>query len=217
MSKRNRIISAKMLFLIIIFSLSGSILMGFCGLYLPLKEKNDLKKRIGQKQEELSSYGSVEDRYIALSAQFSKITAINSAFKALKSNNLKMTQIFQDLQENIPGDIIIQNISYSNMKGELTIDGLSRNYKNIAQYIVKLRQLDYILDVGFTSVVLESPEAETNTVTDAGTDIVTESGNGNKDMPMQKFSIKISLKNKNSSITVTNLQEDTISDEKGGE
>lgn len=81
------------------------------------------------------------------------------------------------------------------------MEGVSPTYKNIAQYIVKLRQLDDILGVVFTSAELENPEAS----------------NGDKDMTMHKFSIKVTLKTNNSTIAVPDLQEGDISDKKEGE
>lgn len=199
--KRNRIISAKMMSLILAISVGGIILMLFYGLLQPLKEKNEMKNIIAQKQEELLLYNSVEDTFITLTEQINKIKTMNSAFETLKSNTLKMTQIFQDFQKNIPEDITIQTISYSNSNGELLMEGVSPTYKNIAQYIVKLRQLDDILGVVFTSAELENPEVS----------------NGDKGMTMHKFSIKVSLKTNNSTIAVPDLQEGDISDKKEGE
>jgi Tfp pilus assembly protein PilN len=206
--KRSRVISAKMMFLIILITISGIIITGLYGLYLPLKTKNELKNLIKEKQAELLLYDSVEENFKTLTDEINSIITIKAAFEALKINNLKMTQIFQDFQDNIPKNIVIENISYSNLNGELLMEGFSPAYKEIAQYIVKLRQLDYILDVGFTSAELEMDEMN------ADTGIETDS---KADAAMHKFKLKVSLKTSGTITSVTDLPESNTTDKKGGQ
>jgi Tfp pilus assembly protein PilN len=206
--KRSSVISAKTMFFIILITISGIIITGLYGLYLPLKTKNELKNLIKEKQEELLLYGGVYETFNTLTDQINSIITIKAAFEALKINNLKMTQILQDFQDNIPKNMVIQNISYSNSNGELLMEGLSPTYKEIAQYIVKLRQLDYILDVGFTSAELEKDEmnADSSKVTDSEADVA-----------MHKFKIIVSLKTSGSITSATGLPESNTTDEKGGQ
>lgn len=201
--KRNSIISAKMMFMVLVISMSGLILMGYFGLFLPLNEKRELKSTIKENEEELLLYSNVDATYAATLEQVENLVGLKTVFEALKNDNLKMTQTIKDLQENIPKNIIVNKIDYKD--GELLMEGLSPTNKEIAQYIVKLRQLDYVLKVDFTS-------AEVDVSLDNGTD----TGNKKEDM-MYLFKITVSLKTYNVPVVDQSLQEGDTTEEKGGE
>lgn len=204
--KRNNIISAQMMFLVLLVSMGSFILMGYYGLYLPLNEKKELNDKIKQSQEELLLYSDVEETYISLLDQINNLNNINTVFELIKSNSLKMTQIFKDFQKNIPKDIVINKISYTN--GELLMEGLSPTYKELAQYIVNLRKLDYVLNVGFTSAEYKTPVVDQNNGTVAS--------NGDEDN-MYLFNITVSLKTYIPPTVEPTSQDGDTTDEKGGE
>ena len=198
--KINGFVSTKTMIIVILASMCSFLMMGFCGVFLPLWEKNELNNKIMQKQEKLLLYSNVEVTYITLLDKINKLNNLNTVFESLKSNQNKMTEIFKDFQENIPDNITIHNISYSNEV--LLMDGVSPSYKEIASYIVNLRKLEYVKNVGFTSAEYKMP-------------VNTDTGNGDEDS-MYQFNISVSLKTNNPPTPEQTLQQGEITDENGG-
>ncbi|MGB8453810.1 MAG: PilN domain-containing protein [Anaerocolumna sp.] len=131
------------------------IVIVFLGYFIPLHQKNQIKREIVQKEAELLKYADTEETYQNLTNTISEMQNKITYFDTLKSS-LKMSKILGDLEGNIPSSINIVNMSLA--EGILTINGVSPSYKEVARYMVKLRALDYVKAVSFSSAVLEDDE-----------------------------------------------------------
>ncbi len=157
--KSSKNTSRETLFVILGAYLCFTIVVVFFGYFIPLQQKSSVKHKIAEKEEELKQYADMDDTYIKLTDTISEMENKVTYFEALK-NSLKMSKVFNDLEENIPREINISNMSLA--EGILTIAGVSPSYKEVAQYMVKIRGVDYVKDVTFSSAVLEDDEEDSN-------------------------------------------------------
>jgi len=151
--KSYRKISREALFVITLGFVCCVALTTFFGIYVPLQEKKELSSLIKEKESELLSFTDMEVEYILLLNQVDEISNSALTLESIKNSNLKMTQTLHDLEESIPKNIKIKGITL--VDGILMIEGSSPTYKEISQFIVKIRNMEDVLGVTFTNATAE--------------------------------------------------------------
>ncbi len=131
------------------------VVLVFAGYLIPLLQKSQTASRIAEKEYELQKYRDTDESYIQLTNTLADMKDRVAYFELLR-NSLKMSQIFKDMETNIPQGINISNMSL--IEGTLNISGDSPSYKEVAQFIVKLRGLDYVNNINFSNAALEDEE-----------------------------------------------------------
>ncbi len=166
--KNSKNASKETMFIFTVAYLCLAVIIVFFGYFIPLHQRNQIKSKIAQKEEKLQQYADIKETYINLTDTLREMQNKVTYFEALK-NSLKMSQVFDDLEANIPRNINIVNLSLA--EGTLTINGVSPSYEEAAQYMVKLRKLDYVNDVSFTNAVLEDDEENSEELYDFSIDV----------------------------------------------
>ena len=115
--------------------------------YFPLQQKLSLNKQIQAKEEEITIYANVRGEYDTLSAQSDQLKQIALNLEHLREDKLKLTELINHVEESMPKSITANRIQLE--EGLLTIEGSSSAYKDIAQFMVKMRQLEGVLSVAF--------------------------------------------------------------------
>lgn len=155
--KRKNKVSGKTLFTIFSFIILGIGVLAFFGIYLPLNMKNQLSDKIKRQQRELQTYTANDVQFIELTEQINNLKQMISALDELKNNRFQGTKILDSIEESIPKNIVVESISLeSNL---LTLEALSPSYREIAQFVVKAREIEKVLDVKFTNAYLQ-PDTE---------------------------------------------------------
>lgn len=123
------------------------------GFYLPLQKKNAEIKKIVEMNAELTTYSQVQTTYTNLLNQKSQLVQMESTLESIKGNKTLLTELLKDIENAIPSGITLSSIKMDN--GMIMVDGISPSYEVIAQFIVKLRSIEDITDVSFTSASVE--------------------------------------------------------------
>jgi type IV pilus assembly protein PilN len=134
-----------------------AIVIAFLGYYIPVLHRSQIENQIAQKEYDLQQYADTETTFNDLTKTIHEIQNKITYFDSLKSS-LKMSQIFNDLEKNIPRDVIITSLSLN--EGTLAVNGVSPSYKEIAQYMVKIRGLDYVNGVSLSNADMEEESAK---------------------------------------------------------
>lgn len=156
--KRKKRVSGKTIFMISFVCICCAIVLAFCGVYLPLHTKSDLNNKIKDQQEELQSYTANDVYYMELTQQLKNVNQMITAFDELKNNRIQGTEILNRIEECIPKNIVIESLTMDHSL--LTIEALSPSYKEMAQFVVKAREIEKVLDVKFTNANLEADTTE---------------------------------------------------------
>jgi len=151
--KSYRKISREALFVITLGFVCCVALTTFFGIYVPLQEKKELSSLIKEEESELLSFTDMEVEYIHLLNQVDEISNSALTLETIKNSNLKMTQTLHDLEESIPKNIKVKGITLGD--GILMIEGSSPTYREISQFIVKIRNMEDVLGVTFTNATAE--------------------------------------------------------------
>ncbi len=169
--------SKKTILTMAVMYLCFALVVVFLGYFVPLQQRSSIKSKIAQKEEDLKKYANMNETYNNVSDTISELQDQIIYFEALK-NSLKMSKIFDGLEENIPSNVYISDMSMA--EGILTLTGVSPSYKEVARYMVKLRGLEYVNDVSFSNAVLEDEETGSN----AGKELYDFVINVNLNMPV---------------------------------
>jgi Tfp pilus assembly protein PilN len=153
--------------LLILFVASAALLVTL-GLYLPYQQKVSLKREIRNQEATLLTFTGTKDTYSSLQSQIEEVNGTDLLLDTIKSNNLKMTTILNNVENAIPKDIIISSMSLE--AGMLTLVGTSPSYTEVAGFIVNLRKVDNVAGVAFMSASAEASAeaAGSNNTQDAG-------------------------------------------------
>jgi Tfp pilus assembly protein PilN len=119
------------------------------GFYLPLQERNILSAQVREKEEELQAYSNTQEIYGTLMEQMTALSQTDLILDSIESNNLQMSNIMDNIESNIPEDIMINEMSLES--GMITLEGTSLSFTEIASFIVKLRNMESVLEVSFLS------------------------------------------------------------------
>lgn len=123
---------------------------GYFLVYIPKAEKDGILKEIKNKQIEIDSYAGLDEQHAQLSNEIAELKKLINAINELKIKNIKITDRIADIGEIIPVEIMLDNISYSN--GLMNITGASPDMIQVAQFMVNLRKMDYVLEVSNSSL-----------------------------------------------------------------
>lgn len=153
--------------LLILFVTSAALLVTL-GFYLPYQQKLSLKREIRNQEATLLTFTGTQETYSSLQNQIEEVNSTDLLLDTIKSNNLKMTTIFNNVENSIPKDIIISSMSLE--AGMLTLVGTSPSYTEVAGFIVNLRKVDNVAGVAFMSASAESSSeaAGSDNTQDAG-------------------------------------------------
>ncbi len=121
--------------------------------YFPLQQKLSLNKQIQEKESEISSYANVEQEYITLADQADRLDRTAKALESLKSDRVKLTEVLNKIEKNIPKKVTVNSITLS--EGLFTLEASSSTYKEISQFIVNLRGIEGVLSVTFSSAAAQ--------------------------------------------------------------
>lgn len=161
-SKSKKKASTNIIFVISLLSLFIITLLLFYGLYLPIQQKNKLINKMEEQKEQLLYLTEEEKNYIELKSKIDEISRFDEMLSLIKSSNLKITEIIKSMEENIPSDIMVNSLVLS--ADMLTIEGKASSYQDIAEYIIKLRKIERVVDVNFINSLKEDNKEDTNTV-----------------------------------------------------
>lgn len=160
--KESATLNSSIVDIIMIYILTFLCLILF-GVIKPNDKKAEIEKQIAEKEQELQQYATVDEEYEELTE---KITEIKNNKKIVEqlTDKKKFGDILKDIQNIIPDDVVIKNLSYSD--DSLTISATSSDIIDIAQFMVKLRQLDYVQSVKFSSASNKKSENSSDTSSD---------------------------------------------------
>lgn len=135
------------------FISSAVLIIIFLGLgylsFFKLIEKSNLEENIRNMEDELLSMAGVEERYNELTEEWEYLNRIDMTFRQIKDGKLMITGVFDEIEQCMSENITITTLSISNRS--ININGTSSNNKEIAQFIVNLRNLDSVSDVQFNN------------------------------------------------------------------
>lgn len=163
-------ISFATLVVIIILALSYITAALVFGLYFPLKEKEDYNIKIKKLQDSIASYNASETEYYSLQQTVNVKRREADALLALKENRLETVKLLNDIEKNIPFVLFLDQLTVS--KGKMTLIGTTTDYKEIAKFIVKLRDVDKVIDPTFTTATLEKTQSQLNIGEDEENDVI---------------------------------------------
>lgn len=129
------------------------------GVGLPLCQKFILRNKIDQLTIELASYSEIEVLAEKLQNQVKRLTEIDNVFTDKKARYLPVSHILNDIEANIPQNINIEKLSFS--AEILDIEGTAPAYREIAQFHVKMQEVEYVDSVVFRSAHREG-QSENN-------------------------------------------------------
>jgi len=156
--KAKKNVSSETIFITTTLSLCCIALLIYFGFYLPIQQKYSLSKQISEQENELLSYSDTQEQYSSILNQVNEFIRTDLTLGTLKSSNLKMTKILNEIEKNIPKNVIVKTMTLE--EGLLTIEGNAPSYQNIAQCIVKLRNMENVLGVTFTNAMKEETMGE---------------------------------------------------------
>lgn len=121
----------------------------YFGVYIPINEKTSLEKQISVQEKELENFKKLEDTYLELLDQKVSIYATIATLDFIQDNKFEMTKIINYLEKEMPKAITLDKITLSG--SVLNVEGTANSYREIAQFIIKLRKMDNVTNVTFLS------------------------------------------------------------------
>lgn len=118
--------------------------------YLPNKDKINLKKEIEMKERELTTYTTSQEEYDELLKQVSLLKDRINAFDHINNNNLLKSKVLEDIEKAIPKDIILKDLSYSG--NEISIVGSAKEELLVSQFMVKAKEIEDVANVTLLSI-----------------------------------------------------------------
>lgn len=147
--KTRKKVSNEAIFVTSALSLCCVAVIIYLGFFLPFQQKSTLSKQISDQENELLSYSDTQEQYFSLINQVEEISRTALTLDSIKSSNLKMTEIINDIESTTPKNIKIKTMSLSG--GLLTMEGRASSYQEIAEYIVNLRNVENVQGITFTN------------------------------------------------------------------
>lgn len=158
LQKKQSSVSRKTLTYILIISIFVIICFSGICVVLPNISKGMIQNNITNKEKELQSYAAVEAEYQEALNNTTEIKEQINTIDQLKNNTRSFTQIFDDIQVIMPQDITLTKMNYHD--DSIDMEGIALEVVNIAQFMVKLRQLEYVQSVKVTSSELDTESEE---------------------------------------------------------
>ncbi|MDF2537650.1 MAG: hypothetical protein K0S76_671 [Herbinix sp.] len=155
--------SGELTFITITLVLGLMVLTIFYGFYLPMQQKNSLIAQITEQEAELLNYSGTQHLYLDLLNQVQNINNTDEIINTIKASNIEIAKFMRELEVNIPPKVIIKNMSLTD--GILNMEGTAPSYKEIAQYIVNLRNMNSVYKV----TLMGAKKEEANEATEAFT------------------------------------------------
>jgi len=91
----------------------------------------------------------LDEKQAELNKEKEELRKLIVAIDELKIKNVKLTNRIADIGKIIPVDVMLNTMSYNN--GVMNITGTSPDMINISQFMVNLRNMDYVLDVSHST------------------------------------------------------------------
>lgn len=135
--------------LLLLSALAAVVLLGILGFYFPFQQKLALENQITEQKSTLLSYSDTEETFTSLQNSLDEINTTNQMMDTIESNNLKITDMLNDIETNMPKNIVIKAMTLD--AGMLTIEGISPTYTEVADFIVNLRNIENVGSVSFMS------------------------------------------------------------------
>lgn len=123
------------------------ILMGYYGVFVPLQNKYMIDKQIKAKEFELRAYSETLATYNTLLEQTSSLRETDMLLDSIKNDGLVMTELLNNIENSIPDKISFKRLNLTD--NLLTVEATAPSYREVAQFIVKLRKFDQVENVIF--------------------------------------------------------------------
>lgn len=147
--KKEALISKKAIIIGALLTVIIVLVVGYFFVYIPKNEKDSILREIKNKKTEISSYDGLDEKQAELNKEKEELRKLIVAIDELKIKNVKLTNRIADIGKIIPVDVMLNTISYNN--GVMNITGTSPDMINVAQFMVNLRNMDYVLDVSHST------------------------------------------------------------------
>lgn len=182
----------KMIILILIFS----FIIVIWGYVLPKGEKEILVNKVNKKEQELEELSEIEEEYNNLKTLRDTLKNELDLYDNIKTYKTKMTSIIKDFELLMPSSITMDAFNYN--EGLISVVGTAPEYKDISQFMIKIRESEYVMG---------SSLGEVNIVED-------EEGN----LTGYSFTLNVALLNfESDDEEVVESEEVPVEEEKGGE
>ena len=147
--KKEALISKKAIIIGALLTVIIVLVVGYFFVYIPKNEKDSILREIKNKKTEISSYDGLDEKQAELNKEKEELRKLIVAIDELKIKNVKLTNRIADIGKIIPVDVMLNTMSYNN--GVMNITGTSPDMINVAQFMVNLRNMDYVLDVSHST------------------------------------------------------------------
>lgn len=147
--KKEALISKKAIIIGALLTVIILLVVGYFFVYIPKNEKDSILREIKNKKTEISSYDGLDEKQAELNKEKEELRKLIVAIDELKIKNVKLTNRIADIGKIIPVDVMLNTMSYNN--GVMNITGTSPDMINISQFMVNLRNMDYVLDVSHST------------------------------------------------------------------
>lgn len=143
--KKEAVISKQTIFIGVLLAAVIFLVVGYFFVYIPEAEKKSILNEMKDKQTEIDSYDGLDEQDAQLTKEITALKKLINAIDELKIKNIKITDRIADIGEIIPVEVMIDSISYSD--GFMNITGTAPDMIQVAQFMVNLRKMDYVLNV----------------------------------------------------------------------
>jgi Tfp pilus assembly protein PilN len=147
--KKEALISKKAIIIGALLTVIIVLVVGYFFVYIPKNEKDSILREIKNKKTEISSYDGLDEKQAELNKEKEELRKLIVAIDELKIKNVKLTNRIADIGKIIPVDVMLNTMSYNN--GVMNITGTSPDMIKISQFMVNLRNMDYVLDVSHST------------------------------------------------------------------
>jgi Tfp pilus assembly protein PilN len=189
--KARKRVSGESIFITFALCLCIIAISTYFGFYLPLQQKYSLQKQITTQEMELESYANTQQIYTELSEQVDALNGEDILLNAIKSSDLKMTKLINDISENTPKGITLKSMILGD--GKLTLEGLAPSYQEAAQYMVNLRGIENVQEVTILNAVKEENIGEDASQVNGTPDTDVSNKKAAKPEELHSFTLYVSL------------------------
>ena len=163
-------------FILALLLISCTVMIGVFGFYLPYRDKDMMNNIIKEQKKEIKNLSEVQHTYTKLLEERDNLIQTNVMLDTLKNTKLDINKVMEDVETRVPEHITVREISLD--AGLLTLGGTSPSYTDIASFIVKLREIEGVIEVDFMNAVIE--DGVSNSSEDSS-------------KPMNKFAVYVRL------------------------
>lgn len=151
--KKSRKISFGAVVILLVLGILYVAVATLFGYLIPLRQRDELNRQINQIEKSIESINASEAEYYLLMQTVNMKRYEGEALLALRNNRLDITEFLDNVEASMPVDIYANALNISG--GLLNIEGISLDYNDIARFMVKLRELDKVIDTTFTTATLD--------------------------------------------------------------